>query len=74
MDPATAYALRERADAFRQFSRNGRWGTCVACPRDTRGDAYPEFCAFTERYDHLLNAQSLAENFDSFARSARRNP
>lgn len=36
--------------------RNGRWGTCVACPRDKLGKVYPEECAFTERYDHNLKA------------------
>lgn len=68
-DPRTAYALRERADAFRQFSRNGRWGTCGGCPRDARGDAYPEFCEHTERYDHQLTATQLAENFESYRKA-----
>lgn len=48
-------------DAFRQFSRNGRWGTCVCCPRDSDGNAYPEFCLDTNRYDHNLTVDSLAE-------------
>lgn len=56
-------ALREMRDSFLQFSRNGRWGTCVDCPRDSQGRAYPEFCCNTKRTDHLLKAESLAEQF-----------
>lgn len=52
------------ADHFRQFARNGRCGTCAACPRDGRGDAYPEYCKFTNRYDHQLDAKGLAEQFE----------
>jgi len=48
-------------DAFIQISRNGRWGTCVACPRDSNGHAYPEFCEYTDRYDYLLTVDYLAE-------------
>lgn len=68
LDERTAYALRERADSFRQFSRNARWGTCVGCPLDTAGHAYPEFCEYTEHYDHQLTAASLAENFEHYRR------
>ena len=53
----------EMRDRFRQFSRNGRWGTCGACPRDRDGNAYPEACEFTERGDHTLDVDSLAEQF-----------
>lgn len=35
-------------------ARNGRWGTCVCCPRDDEGSAYPERCEFTARYDHNI--------------------
>lgn len=52
------------ADAFRQFSRNGRWGTCGACPRDSEKHVYPEFCPETDRYDHWLSAQGLADQFE----------
>lgn len=48
-------------DGFRQFARNFRWGTCADCPRDHRRDAYPELCIFTDRYDHQLTAEGLAE-------------
>lgn len=68
-DPRTAYALQECADSFRQFSRNGRWGTCVGCPRDTAGHAYPEFCADAERYDHKLTAAQLAESFEHYRKT-----
>jgi hypothetical protein len=56
--------LREKGDAFRQFSRNGRWGTCGCCPRDIQNNAYPEYCEFTERQDHHLSATSLAESWE----------
>lgn len=69
MDPPTAIALRDCADGFRQFSRNARWGTCGRCPRDSAGYAYPEFCEYTERYDHQLTAAGLAENFDNHRRT-----
>lgn len=64
MKDAVAYALREVGDGFRQFSRNGRWGTCGGCPRDSAGRAYPEFCQFTARGDHHLDARTLAEQFE----------
>lgn len=51
----------EMKDPFRQFSRNGRWGDCAACPRDTNRHAYPEFCQFTDRGDHQLDVRSLAD-------------
>ena len=47
-------------DQFIQFSRNGRWGTCGACPRDSNGHVYPEFCKYTERCDHQLTVDDLA--------------
>ena len=43
------------------FSRNGRWGTCVDCPSDSNGMLYPEFCSNTDRYDHKLTVDGLAE-------------
>ena len=33
--------------------RNGRWGTCVLCPRRD-GRVYPEECVETRRYDHQI--------------------
>lgn len=51
-------------DGLLQFYRNGRWGTCVDCPRDSDGRAYPEFCIYTIRYDHQLNMVSLAEQIN----------
>ena len=33
--------------------RNGRWGTCVSCPR-IDGEVFPEKCEYTKRYDHNL--------------------
>jgi hypothetical protein len=59
----TEKTLREIGDNFRQFARNGRWGTCGGCPRDVQGNAYPEHCADTDRYDHQLGASSLAETW-----------
>jgi hypothetical protein len=46
-------------EAFRQFIRNERWGTCGACPRDSEGNVYPEFCIHTKRYDHKLTFGEL---------------
>ncbi len=40
----------------RQIARNGRWGTCAACPRTSAGEVYPEFCTYSDRYDHQLGA------------------
>jgi hypothetical protein len=34
--------------------RNGRWGTCVMCPR-IDGEVRPEDCEETSRYDHNLS-------------------
>ena len=44
-----------------QFSRNGRWGTCASCPRDSDGKVYPESCENTKRYDHNLDFDGLVE-------------
>lgn len=52
--------MREMREGFVCFTRNARWGTCVACPRDSAGNAYPEFCRFTERGDHLLTVDQLS--------------
>jgi len=66
IDEKTQFALREMADSFRQFSRNGRWGTCVGCPRDSHGNAYPEFCSLTSRYDHQMTASELADAWNTY--------
>ena len=38
--------------------RNGRWGTCAACPR-VEGAVFPEQCEFTSRYDHQLQPPGI---------------
>ena len=53
----------EMSDSFEQFSRNGRWGTCVDCPRDADGRAFPEACELTTRYDHMLNLADLVRSY-----------
>lgn len=53
----------DMSDHFRCFARNRRWGTCVDCPQDVRRDVYPEFCKYTDRYDHHLDVDSLAEQW-----------
>lgn len=53
-------------DAFRQFSRNGRWGTCGGCPRDSNGNTYPEFCGLTNRHDHNLDVDALANSHKTY--------
>lgn len=52
-----------KPDNFIQFARNGRWGTCAGCPRDTLGNVFPEFCEFTKRYDHQLGVDELISNY-----------
>jgi len=37
------------------IARNGRWGTCSGCPRDAKGNVFPERCEFTNRYDHNIS-------------------
>jgi|GEM_PF-4849191 len=55
-----AFVMRQPIrDGLLQFYRNGRWGTCVDCPSDSDGKAYPEFCRNTDRYDHQLRIDSL---------------
>lgn len=71
-DKARAEAIKELRDAFVQFSRNGRWGTCGGCPRDAQGRAYPEFCPTKERYDHNLSMAELASTWDAYFRGALR--
>jgi hypothetical protein len=55
---------RLMSDEFAQFARNGRWGTCGHCPRDSSGGAYPEFCDEFERSDHQLELAGLVRLFD----------
>jgi hypothetical protein len=57
--------------AFKQFIRNGRWGTCAGCPRDEDGNVYPEFCGYTERYDHQLNIDGLAHYYKAHTREEK---
>lgn len=59
-----------RHEGLLQFYRNSRWGTCVDCPRDSFGNAYPESCRHTFRYDHHLDLDQLVRNIkDSGYRS-----
>lgn len=51
-------------DGLQQFYRNGRWGTCGSCPRDSGGKHYPEFCENTNRYDHHLSIDGLANQIN----------
>lgn len=62
------------ADAFRQFARNGRWGCCAACPRDRQGNAYPEFCPYTEGHDHQGDVDELAVAWKRHLGVAQREP
>ena len=56
---------RKMQDSFLQFSRNGKWGTCVDCPRDTNRNVYPEFCEHRDRYDHCLTIDQLVTSYKS---------
>ena len=40
-------ALEAMGDGFRQFSRNGRWGTCTVCPT-SRGVMHSPSSAHTQ--------------------------
>jgi hypothetical protein len=64
MDAKTKIALSQMRDHFMMFGRNGRWGTCASCPRDSMGNVYPEFCDYTEREDHRLEAIDLAKMWE----------
>lgn len=66
--PPLDASLRE---ALRIFARCGRWGTCVGCPRDGEDHVYPEFCAYTKRYDHQLTIDELADAIKRNAERAR---
>jgi len=58
-----------------QMKRNGRWGTCSGCPRETVNDIeeltyghgnakvrfFPEQCSNTNRYDHWFGVDALDE-------------
>ncbi len=46
-------------EAYVQFQRNGRWGTCGLCPRDIEGRAYPENCPDTMSAAHNRTAEEL---------------
>jgi len=47
---------RHVAQMVIQILLNGRWGTCVFCPRDADGRPHPERCPETERGDHNIPA------------------
>jgi len=53
--------------AMSTFSRIGKWGTCVECPRSD--STYPEFCVNSNRYDHQLTADDLAEGLKHWNRT-----
>lgn len=57
--------------AFAQFARNERWGTCGGCPRDSNGVPYPEFCASTDRYDHKLTLDDLVKSYEIYKRDEK---
>lgn len=57
-------AVRRIGLHFHMFARNGRWGTCGDCPRDTADNIYPEFCPNTKRYDHLLTLDELVARWN----------
>ncbi|HJV95715.1 MAG TPA: hypothetical protein VJ608_06745 [Albitalea sp.] len=59
---ATPKAMKEHGDSLRQFVRNGVWGTCAGCPRDSSRRAYPELCGFFDRHDHRLPLLDLAHS------------
>ena len=59
-----AWAAHQNRVPWRCFSRNGRWGTCAACPRAFDGEVFPEFCEHTDRYDHQLTLTSLTESHE----------
>jgi protein gp37 len=45
--------LQDHHDRAALLARNGRWGTCVECPRDDIG-VHPERCVQTQQYNHQL--------------------
>jgi hypothetical protein len=45
--------------ALTHFARNGRWGTCAACPRDGDGNKLPELCLETNRCGHWLELADI---------------
>lgn len=62
-DDPRAHAVAELKGAFADFSRNGRWGTCGACPQDGYGRTLPELCEFTDRHDHQHDIDGLSRAF-----------
>lgn len=55
------------------LARNGRWGTCGACPRGDDGRVEPERCEYTSRSDHNLkrpNDEAWAE-LEAIERAAK---
>lgn len=65
---AHSKAMRERGNSFNQFMRNGVWGTCVACPRDSNHHAYPEFCEHAMRSDNHLTIEGLVQSYHAHGR------
>jgi hypothetical protein len=52
---------RYRAEAAVLFMLNGRWDTCVECPRDADDFQRPDLCANTDRGDHWLDGKKDSE-------------
>ena len=61
-------AHQQLASAFEAFARNGRWGTCSGCPQDGAGRVLPELCVYTQRYDHQLTFDALADTYRRYAK------
>lgn len=57
----------EMRNAFVVFSRNGSWGACDVCPRDSNGMVYPEFCEFKDRTtDHQFGIEDLVRAHEQY--------
>lgn len=63
--PGHSQVLRYNDDRFRQFLRNGLWGTCPCCPRDNDNGAYPEFCAFADASVHHRTFEELVKEYET---------
>ena len=66
-------AMKEYADSFQQFIRNGVWGTCADCPRDNNNKAYPEFCKYGHRGDHHLSFSDLAYSYETWMKNSKKS-
>lgn len=55
--------------AMETYIRIGRWGTCSDCPVSDK--KYPEFCKYTDRYDHQLDGKAIAESLTTLENNAK---